>query len=239
MADKFQGRVEFSAVDEDGAWSVTEHVVAYIAEQLGALGGHLQGPEFSLKDVDGSSISRDSLGGLREAARANHLTPDMVRSSFLARRGVNSPGKGKDDLEQLRFQLELTLYADLEVDVWTRFAGKMRGRPTVQVHLKSPDKLLLDGFKARLVAENELIEREGPRPPGVTVAPAPAPTTPVISAIPAQQRQSAVAPAEQVTPESFGGWVKRTWRDHTAAFIFTTAGTVVGGAVLIWLGLSL
>lgn len=231
MADQFKASVRFEASDADSVWSLSEYVARYVNDMLNSLDAYVGPPRISLRAIDGSIVERDGISALRAAAREHHLEPESVHAGFVAKRGVVPPDPG-NELEDLKFGIEVDLFPDLTVDVWGNLRAAPRPRLYVDVDLESADKMLLDALKARLIAERDHIAAHGtdalPSAAAVELTSSPAPTILALEE----------APAVTQTNETTSTWLRRTWRDHTAAFLYTVAGGLIVVLLGVWLGLS-
>jgi hypothetical protein len=260
VEDVFRARVDFQIEDDADVWAVTEHLVNHLARLLDQFNGYVQADELRLSDLEDSKIHRPTIESLRNAVRENYLVPAKIHQGFKFKRGVKPPPPDADDSARITFEYEVGMRPDLEVDIWSRFSTDYFSKSSVYVNLESPDKILVDGLKARLVAESERLSTEGvldvvgaPSVTPLPVTPSPVRTSPnnvfhgpvnvgVIgdggSVGPIGIMGEPHKPTDGAFPEVRRSWLVRTWQDHTASFVITVVSGIIVAAVAAWLGIQ-
>jgi hypothetical protein len=254
MDDRFKAQVPFAVADDDSAWIAAGYVASYIARTLRQT-GRVYGPEFHLEARDGSELVRSSVTDLRRAAAEHHLTP--ARLFVFVRSKVSAePTQDGDDSKPSGFKNDVRLRADCLALISVWLSGTMgNDLPSLNVVLESPDKLFLDGVKARLTAESQRGDGQGTwhLPVGSEAEPTlnaqiPVPLTSKVGAStgePFRATEGHDPATAQVpprgsdaveTPEYTRAWIRRTWRDHTAGVVVTVVGTLLATALAVYFG---
>lgn len=241
----------FDVEDDAAVWTLSDYLARYVTDWVSKLDGYTKANKFRVADAGGSSLERDDIESLRAAVRENHFTPSRLQTSIHFKRGLVPLPEDARDIDRIQFDLTINMLADLEVDLWSDFAGEY-SEPGISVNIESADRLVRDGLEAQLLAESQQLKHE------IAAAAAAPESTPshasqnnvfhgpvnvgVIGEGGAVGSIGSIGSSESAAdtkPDSgFAVWIARTWRDHTVTFVLTVVGAVAAAAIGLWIGLT-
>lgn len=233
----FNAVIPVSVPDEPAVWDATARLMASTARVFERMRGTSSGLDFALFDEAGTKIERDSIAGVRAAAREYRIKPDRLTGTvYFTPEGAKAWDAG--------------LQVRVQVTFWTSPAD------AIVVRIAGEDKIQVDGLEAHLLREVEHLGEPDPIPvsDAASVA-ASSHTAPSQSnvfhgpvnvgvignggSVGSIGNVGSAESAPSSEPErGFWAWLRRTWLDHTAALAVTIAGTVAAAFVAIWIGLN-
>jgi hypothetical protein len=221
LTDNFRSELNATLHDEASGWPELDHMVAYLKRLLVFPETKIDISEFRASDADGSTLSRRTTAEVQDALRLNHLKPDRATVSISA---VPSDST--------------TQRAKIRTKVWLWFTAEGAPRQ-LDVDIESSDKLLLMGVKAQVQQELDQIDEWVSAVPKHTANPAsqtnhfhgPVNVGAIGSGNHITTGNFYSSPVESPAQPAMSWW-KRTWRDHTAAFVIA----VVSGLLVTILG---
>lgn len=237
MSDVFRSSFRVPLPEGMTMWEATERMTRSAVQLYRRMPGVVSEFSYTLNDESGSKIARDTISGVQEAVREYRLEPDRLWGAAYYR---------LQDAEHWRNALEVDVHAAF----WDA------SEESIVVRIEGGDKIQVDGMEAHLRREAAHLADDDGADMSEVASGAESNTS--------AQAQSNVfhgpvnvgvlgnggsvgsignvgpagsAPSSE--PErGFWAWLRRAWRDQTAAFLITVVGTVTAAAVALWLGLA-